>query len=66
MKNKILTMLLMGIMGGTLITIGIWQAFGNAVWLWTAGIGLCGLLGANKIFNGLQFGEIEVEEDEVA
>lgn len=64
MKNKILTMLLMGIMAGTLITIGIWQVFNNVVWLWVIGVGLFGLLEANKIFNGLQFGEIEVEEDE--
>jgi hypothetical protein len=66
MKNKILTMLLMGIMGGTLITIGIWQVFENAVWLWVAGIGAFGLLEANKIFNKLQFGEIEVEGEEEA
>ena len=61
--KKISTVMLMTVMAGILITIGLWHVVENVMWLWVIGVGVVGLLEANRIFNKLQFGEIEVEED---
>ena len=64
--NKVLAVIIMSIMSATLMTIGLWNVMEDTRWLIITGIGLIGGLYASNEFSKMQFGEIEVEEDEEA